>query len=200
MWTAADEIAPSANDATVRIGPSLAEVVAARGGTSRDACEASRANAFVSGYVRSGDTGVMMDAGDRLTAEMASRAQLALRFIERYWAAHNYSPSYGEIAAGIGVNRDRARGAVRALERDGRVYRQRGRARCIVLPTRREAALAELRREGWHINNETLQLSPPTYSPLSVPAALDHISAVEGWGNDGADRDSGGSQGDAGDR
>lgn len=141
-----------------------------------------------------------MDAGDRLTAEMASRAQLALRFIERYWAAHNYSPSYGEIAAGIGVNRDRARGAVQALERDGRVYRQRGKARGIVLPTRREAALAELRREGWHINDETLELFPPTYSPLSVPAALDHISAVEGWGNSGADRDSGGSQGDACDR
>lgn len=141
-----------------------------------------------------------MDVGDRLTAEMASRAQLALHFIERYWDRHSTSPSYGEIAAGIGVDRYRARDAVRALERTGRVLRKRGKARGIVLPTRREAVLNELRREGWHINDETLELFPPTYTPLSVPPALDHISAVEGWGNNGADRDSGGSKGDAGDR
>lgn len=141
-----------------------------------------------------------MDDRERLTAEMASRAHLALRFIERYWTAHNHSPSYGEIAAGIGVDRFRARDAVRALERTGRVLRKRGKARGIVLPTRREAVLNELRREGWHINDETSQLFPPKYSPLSVPAALDHISGVEGWGSNVEDRDSGGSQGDADDR
>lgn len=148
---------------------------------------------------RSGEIGVAMDGGDRLTAEMASRAQLALHFIERYWAAHNHSPSYGEIAAGIGVDRFRARDAVRALERTGRVLRQRGRARGIVLPSRREAVLNELRREGWQVKDDARELLPPTYPPLSVPPALDHITGIEGWGHGDADGNGGGSEGDAGD-
>lgn len=125
-----------------------------------------------------------MDAPARLTAEMTSRRQLALRFIERYWAAHNRSPSYGEIAAGIGADRDRAREAVKGLVREGSVNQKRGQARSITLPGREEAVLAILRNDGWRINASLRELIPPTLSPLSIPAALDHIADVEGWDSD----------------
>jgi len=137
-----------------------------------------------------------METRDRLTAEMTSRRQLAFRFIERYWATNNRSPSYGEIAAGIGADRDRAREAVKGLVRAGIVNQQPGVPRSITLPSREEAVLAALRREGWRINASLRELIPPILSPLPIPAALDHISDVEGWDSDGYRFDDR-SQGDA---
>ncbi|WP_156349172.1 MULTISPECIES: hypothetical protein [unclassified Sphingomonas] len=127
-----------------------------------------------------------MDTHDRLSAEMVSRRQLALRFIKSYWSTNNCSPSYGEIAAGIGADHGRAREAVKSLVKAGIVNQQRGVPRSITLPTEEEAVLAALRQVGWRINAEIRELIPPTLSPLPIPAALDHIADVEGWDSDAA--------------
>jgi SOS-response transcriptional repressor LexA len=100
-----------------------------------------------------------MVTAHRQSPTAASRRVLALSFIREYFDRHGESPSFGEIAAALGLGctvKDVSR-IVRALDRAGDVVHVPGARRGIRLPdaideiATREALLV-LRRRGWVVN------------------------------------------------
>lgn len=97
------------------------------------------------------DAGPIFGAPARLVPEMSSRRLQVLAFVRDYIARMGGSPSYGEIAAGIGTNRTRVKEAVRSLAREGLLLRRPG-ARGLALPENQAAAIATLRALGWVVD------------------------------------------------
>jgi len=121
----------------------------------------------------------------RLSPTSSNLKRLTLEFIKRYWAEFGSSPSYGEIAAELGTNRERVRVIVQQLGRAGEVVLTGG-ARGILLPDLADRfsesdALRRLRELGW--SHELGRLFPPqrilTNSTMPMLAELNHIPDVE---------------------
>jgi SOS-response transcriptional repressor LexA len=133
----------------------------------------------------------------RVSPEMTSRKLQALDFIKHYYLRHGASPTLGEIAAGLGVSRQRAFALVDALEREGLVKRVRGQSRGIMLANAaaqvsESDALLQLQAAGWRVLVGSQELGQPFAAPLTDQGLsdlpyLDHLPAVELDG-DGDDR------------
>lgn len=123
----------------------------------------------------------MNDLPKRLTPEMSSRKLQALDLIKHYYLKHGHSPTLGEIAAGLGVSRQRAHALVNALERDDLVRRVRGKSRGIMLmnaaaQVSENDALLKLQAAGWGIAiGDRLLNIPLTDLGLPLAPQLDHI-------------------------
>ena len=118
----------------------------------------------------------------RLKPEMASQRLLVLQFVRRYIADWGYSPSQGEIAAGLDIHRSRVRRAIRSLVRDGLLIRNAG-SRGLALPDAAAEAIRQLRALGWVVNPTEESVIKATLLP---PAALDYPgSAGDGEADDG---------------
>ncbi|WP_288338578.1 hypothetical protein [uncultured Sphingomonas sp.] len=108
---------------------------------------------------------------------MASRELQALAFIRSYIGEWGHSPSFGEIARAIGCpdTKTVAR-IVKRLVRKGRVLRQPGAHRGLMLPDDHSAALARLVASGWKVNGALREISAPsvTNTGLMLVAVLDH--------------------------
>lgn len=130
---------------------------------------------------RGGDLG-------RLVPEAASLRLRVLAFVRDYFAQWNGSPSYGEIAAGLGTNRDRVRKSVKRLAADGLLLRGSA-PRSLALPDSTEAAVRRLEAAGWAIdpNRRTATLRPLPDAP-----ELDYFPPATAGAGDGAKRRSGG--------
>lgn len=114
----------------------------------------------------------------RLRPEMASRKLLVLDFVRDYIARWHASPSYGEIAAGVGISATRAKQLVKALAREGQLLRKPG-PRGLSLPEDRDEALRLLEDLGY------IALAPDCPNPtLQVPPVLDYIPDAKGDGHD----------------
>jgi len=113
----------------------------------------------------------------RLAPEIASFRRLLLRYIRDYIVNTGGSPSYGEMAAKLGTNRDRVKRAVLALEREGLLIRKPGH-RGLALPEMRDAAINYLRGLGYCIDEDVHTLGridlPLTKLPLLTTPALDY--------------------------
>lgn len=112
----------------------------------------------------------------RLSAEMASQRLLVLDFVRRYIARWKYSPSQGEIAAGLSIDAGKVRHAIRSLARDGLIIRRPG-ARGLILPDTEAEAIRQLRALGWIVNPADEVIAKSTLLP---PAALDYPDADDG--------------------
>lgn len=71
-------------------------------------------------------TAVSSVAALRLTPTMRSRKLQALDVIKRYFATWGGSPSLSEVAAELGVSRQRVNQLIHRLERDGLIAHTRG--------------------------------------------------------------------------
>lgn len=118
-----------------------------------------------------------------------------LAFIKRYYVEHGESPTQSEIAAGLGISKQRVQALVRKLDRDGKVRRVSGARRGIMLagPSKHFTsvdALLALQEEGWRVSVSAMELTPPLpTTSLPLPPQLDHIPAVEiGVGDDGIEQ------------
>lgn len=104
-----------------------------------------------------------------LAPEMASFKLLVLGFIRDYIGLMGASPSYGEIAARFHSNRKRVMKAVLSLEREGLLIRTRGQ-RGLRLPSLRDAAIRQLRDQGWVLDEEAKTGALPSgWLDASVP-------------------------------
>jgi hypothetical protein len=126
--------------------------------------------------------------GHRLTPAMSSRKLQALAFIKRYFVDWGYSPTLGEIGAGLSVSRKRAHELVEALADDGMITVTPGKTRGIHLVDRTEEltehdVLTRLLAEGWTIGDGSRIILPPgqgvTENGLFLLPLLDHLDAVE---------------------
>ena len=100
---------------------------------------------------------------------------------------YGVGPSLGEIARALGVTRKRVHDLVARLACDGRIQRQRGKARSIRPLTAREEAIRQLRDDGFIIDEDILSIRTPlTNAGLHLPPDLDHIPEWDGDG-DGQD-------------
>lgn len=134
-----------------------------------------------------------MNAPFRITAKMRSRKIAALDFIKRYYARWGYSPSHSEIAAELGVSRQRARELVEQLSDEKQIRVVAGKARGIRLAERLDEisitdAVLRLRREGMTVLHDAegaertaaeLAGEPLSYTPLSAPPDLDYFPDVD---------------------
>lgn len=112
------------------------------------------------------------DAPARLTPGMVSRRLLVLAFVRSYIEQWGASPSYGEIAAGVGVNRARAYQLVRKLVSSGQLLRRPG-PRGLTLPDTRDEAVRALRELNWTVDEDLGQaLAPYTHSRLIAAPPL----------------------------
>lgn len=119
-----------------------------------------------------------MNAPARLAPTMSNRRLMVLNFVRLYWMRHGASPSYGEIAAGVGCSRTRVKYAVRALVQSGQLFQEAGRARSLRLPggdpiLSEAEAVARLRAAGWELDEgaRTLRVTNTTLGTLLV---IDH--------------------------
>lgn len=87
----------------------------------------------------------------KLAPQMASRRLLVLAFVRAYIARWGASPSYGEIAAGVGASPTRVRDAVKSLARAGLLHREPG-PRGLSLPSDEEAARRILHARGFTVS------------------------------------------------
>lgn len=118
----------------------------------------------------------------RLSATMASQRLLVLDFVRKYIARWGYSPSHGEIGAGLDIDRSRVRRAIRSLSADGLLIRTPG-TRGLAIPDAEADALRQLRALGWIINPQHEVIAKATLLP---PAALDYVEPDErGVADDG---------------
>lgn len=67
----------------------------------------------------------------------SEREEDVLRYIRAFIPLHGYAPTFQEIANGTGYAKSTCYWAVLALAADGKIHRERGRARSITLPERR---------------------------------------------------------------
>ena len=108
--------------------------------------------------------------------EMSSRRNLVLAFVRDYIGTWRVSPSYGEIAAGLGTNRTRIKEAVRSLVADGHLLRTPG-PRGLALPGDEAAAIERLKALGWRVDAEARALAAVTQSTLPAIPLLDYPEA-----------------------
>lgn len=115
----------------------------------------------------------------RLTAEMASQRLLVLDFVRAYIGRWCQSPSQGEIANALEIDRTKVWRAIRSLERDGFLLRTPG-PRGLALPGAEDEALRQLRAHGWIINPGERHVAKANMLP---PAELDYAgpSAEGDW-------------------
>jgi hypothetical protein len=118
--------------------------------------------------------------GRRLSPAMASQRLLVLDFVRGYISRWGGSPSYGEIAAELKIERVTAWRAVRSLVDDGLLARRPG-PRGLSLPDAEADALRQLRALGWVVNPEDLHV---TKARLLPPAALDYPGPGQEGGTD----------------
>ena len=147
----------------------------------------------------------------RLTPQMASRKLLALDFVKQYFARWGGSPSLDEIAAALGVSKQRASELVRALAEDGQILRTPGARRGLDLPEpaqtpSRADLLLMLSDQGWTLTDDGLLIAPEadrvepaalTKAGLTLVPELDHVAPDDtgdgtGAGDEGADGGNGG--------
>lgn len=105
----------------------------------------------------------MINPGVQHTSTVNARAAV-LSFVRAYLAAHDDSPSLGEIADGIRSTRANVARTLAGLERDGELVRLPAQPRCkrrIVLPEQQARALAMLRSLGWIVNGDIRALRSP---------------------------------------
>lgn len=120
------------------------------------------------------------DAPARLSPGMASRRLLVLAFVRGYIGKWGQSPSYGEIAAGVGVSRVRAHQLVRKLVIDGQLLRHPG-PRGLSLPETRDEALRVLRELNWTVDEKAARAAAPfTHSRLIAAPPLTYPHRVSG--------------------
>lgn len=121
----------------------------------------------------------------KLRPDMASLRLIILKFIREYIGKWGASPSYGEIAYGCDTNRTKVKRAIRSLAKDKLILHVRG-PRGISLPDDEQAAIEQLRRMGYHVD-ESDQLAVRrngTKTTLLPPPELDYVPDDQ----DGADR------------
>lgn len=120
---------------------------------------------------------------------MSSRKLAVLNFVKGFFAQHGASPSYGEIAAAVGVNRKIAHQIVEQLSQEAQLIRTPGKTRGLGLPDpvaeMGEAdALLRLRKLGYVVNRDALVVvkpgppAPETNKGLHGLPFLDHQSDV----------------------
>lgn len=119
----------------------------------------------------------------QLTREMSSRKLIALDFIKRYFARWGYSPTLGELAAGLGVSTKRAHDLVHQLAIERMVEVTAGKTRGIRLPDRREElseadVLLSLAARGWTVAHGGLVLRPPEGPPESAAFPAELLGAL----------------------
>jgi len=115
---------------------------------------------------------------------MSSLRLLVLDWVQQYIGRWDASPSYGEIAQGLGISRKRVFKAVRSLVNDGLLLRRPG-PRGLAMPTQIDAALRVLQAFGW------VTAAPgETLSGLLPPPALDYGPAPASKEQAGGDEDS----------
>lgn len=117
----------------------------------------------------------------RLKPAMVSRKLLVLAFVRDYIASWQGSPSYGEIAAGVGVSQTRAKQLVKALVKEHRLLRRPG-TRGLSLPARHREALQALREAGWNVSQDNkLAVAPDCpKTTLQPPPVLDYVAPHKG--------------------
>ncbi len=117
---------------------------------------------------------------------MNSRRVLVLDFVRDYLAEHGVSPSYSEIAAGVGADRMAVKRAIRSLVADGLMIQTPG-ARGLAMPGSEADAIRQLRALGWTVNPLASPIGPGTVTKetLLPPAALDYPGPVA---SEGAER------------
>jgi DNA-binding MarR family transcriptional regulator len=114
-------------------------------------------------------------AGMRLKPEMTSRRLLVLAFVRDYLARWGSSPSYGEIANGLGISPTRARQLVKALVASGQLLRRPG-PRGLYLPTLRDEAVRQLRELGYVVDEDIFTVCLPcAHSTLPARPMLDYV-------------------------
>lgn len=122
-----------------------------------------------------------------LTPTMRSRKLQALDFIKGYFAEHGGSPSLSEIAAKLGVSRQRAHELVEQLAAEELILHTPGKPRGLALvePTEELSqgdALLRLKGLGWVVDNEARTVgqslvdavAPLTNVELLMLPLLDH--------------------------
>jgi hypothetical protein len=97
---------------------------------------------------------------------MSSRKLLALKFIKEYFAEFGYSPSFGELAAELGVSKKRAHDLVHQLAQQHMIEHETGKTRGIRLVERGEElseadVLLRLQAMGWTIGRGDYVVFPP---------------------------------------
>ena len=119
------------------------------------------------------------EAGMRLKPEMTSRRLLVLAFVRDYMAQWGSSPSYGEIANGLGISHTRVRQQVKALVASGQLLRRPG-PRGLHLPTLRDEAVRQLRDLGYVVDEDIFTVGIPcANSTLPVRPVLDYLPAQD---------------------
>lgn len=113
----------------------------------------------------------------RLAPAMVSRRLIVLSFVRDYIGIWSASPSLGEIAAGCGISRSRARQLVEALVREGRLAKSPG-TRGLSLPESRDHAVRLLRDLGWVVD----ELTGCAKAPLPPAARLDYVPDAQQHG------------------
>lgn len=106
----------------------------------------------------------------RLRPSMVSLRLLVLDFVHEYIAQWRNSPSLGEIAAAVGVDRKQAHRAVVNLADSGLLIKIPG-PRGLRLPRQRDEAIKILRALGWNIDDVAAQA---TNRPLMEGPAIDY--------------------------
>jgi hypothetical protein len=144
-------------------------------------------------------SGVDELAGDRsaeipaLSPTMSSMQNLALDFINRYFARWGQSPTLGELAAHLGTSRKRAHEIVHQLAAKQMIEVVAGKARGIRLVDRtkelsEQVVLARLLAEGWTIGAGSRIIFPPgeaegvTENGLFLLPLLDHLAEADQMG------------------
>lgn len=131
-----------------------------------------------------------------LKPTMCSRKLIALDFVKRYFAEWGASPSLDEIAAALGVSKQRAAELVRMLSADGQLLHTAGKRRGLRLVEYVEQmsqadALLRLRDLGWIVHNCERSVSRKpggdrslTNKALPPLPVLDHDPSTDGdgWG------------------
>jgi SOS-response transcriptional repressor LexA len=138
------------------------------------------------------NAGVPVQRSGALRPEMASRKLLVLAFVREYIETNGASPSFREIAHGLGCSTTRVKEAIRKLVAEGLLLRTpsaNGQRSRLQLPSVRDAALRQLRELGWMVDEDIGQLGPPgvTLSTLLPPPILTYRApeAIEDSENDG---------------
>lgn len=115
----------------------------------------------------------------RLHPAMTSRRLLVLGFVRNYILQYGGSPSYGEIANGVGISPTRARQLVQALVKAGQLLRTPG-PRGLSLPALRDEAVRQLRELGWQVYAPCADSALPT-SPMLDYLPDEHSETARQW-------------------
>ena len=115
--------------------------------------------------------------GPAAATATGSRKAQALAFICDFIVERGHSPAMIDLARGLKVSKQRARTLVDQLIVDGDVERLVGAQRAITVPgLARRAAIAQLRRDGYVVDEDVLAVGGPlSKDNLSLVAIIDHL-------------------------